>query len=316
MLLDVDRGEDVVLHQLLGQDDGVLVVVALPRHECHEKVATERHLTVVGARTVGDDLTGLDPVTLEHDRLLVDAGARVRTTELVQQIGATVTIVLGHGDVVRGHVLDDTADLGHHDIAGVDRGAVLHTRTDQRRLGLDQRHRLALHVAPIRARLRVVVLEERDHRGRDRHHLARRDVHVVDALRRHIVDLATLAAHQNAVVAEPAVGLERLVRLGDDVPVLLVRGEVVDLVADLAAGDLAVRRLDEAERVDPRERRERTDQTDVRAFRSLDRAHPAIVGRVHVTNLEAGPLHETDHPGPEPTGAGGGSGPRAGWSGP
>ena len=54
VLLDVDRGEDVLLHQALAQDDRVLVVVALPRHEGYEEVRAQRHLGVVGARTVGD----------------------------------------------------------------------------------------------------------------------------------------------------------------------------------------------------------------------------------------------------------------------
>src|SRR3954449_12935026 len=47
VLLDVDRGEDVVLHQALGEDDRVLVVVALPRHERHQQVLAERHLALV-----------------------------------------------------------------------------------------------------------------------------------------------------------------------------------------------------------------------------------------------------------------------------
>ena len=38
VLLDVDRGEHVVAHEPLGQDDGVLEVVALPRHEGDEEV--------------------------------------------------------------------------------------------------------------------------------------------------------------------------------------------------------------------------------------------------------------------------------------
>src|SRR5690606_8252839 len=48
--------------------------------------------------------------------------------------------------------------------------------------------------------------------------------------------------------------------------------------------------LDEAERVDAGEGGERADQTDVRAFRSLDRAHAAVVRGVNVTNLDAGTL--------------------------
>ena len=54
--------------------------------------------------------------------------------------------------------------------------------------------------------------------------------------------------------------------------------------------DLAVRRLDEAVRVDAREGRQRADEADVRAFRRLDGAHAAVVGRVHVADLEAGAL--------------------------
>ena len=73
-------------------------------------------------------------------------------------------------------------------------------------------------------------------------------------------------------------------------PVLLVRGQVVDLVGDPAVDDLAVRRLDEPEGVDPAEGGQRADQTDVRSFRRLDRAHAAVVRRVNVTDLEAGPL--------------------------
>jgi hypothetical protein len=44
------------------EDDRVLVVVALPRHERDEQVLAERHLAVVGARAVGEHLAGLDPV--------------------------------------------------------------------------------------------------------------------------------------------------------------------------------------------------------------------------------------------------------------
>ncbi len=70
-------------------------------------------------------------------------------------------------------------------------------------------------------------------------------------------------------------------------PVLLVGRQVVDLVGGPAALDLAVRGLDEAERVDPPVGGQRADQADVRAFRRLDRAHAAVVAGVHVADLEA-----------------------------
>src|SRR5690606_39785239 len=48
--------------------------------------------------------------------------------------------------------------------------------------------------------------------------------------------------------------------------------------------------LDEPVLVDAREGSERVDKADIRAFRRLDRADAAVVRRMHVANLEAGPL--------------------------
>src|SRR5207344_377841 len=47
VLVDVDRREDVVLHEPLREDDGVLEVEALERHERDEEVRAERELTRV-----------------------------------------------------------------------------------------------------------------------------------------------------------------------------------------------------------------------------------------------------------------------------
>ena len=95
VLLDVDRGEDVLLHEALRQDDRVLVVVAFPRHDRHEQVLAQRHLTVLGAGAVGEDLAGLDPLALVHDRTLVGAGALVRARELAHPVGLAGAVV-GH----------------------------------------------------------------------------------------------------------------------------------------------------------------------------------------------------------------------------
>ena len=51
---DVDRREDVFFDELLRKQDGVLEVVAFPRHEADEKVAAERELALVAGGTVGE----------------------------------------------------------------------------------------------------------------------------------------------------------------------------------------------------------------------------------------------------------------------
>ena len=72
----------------------------------------------------------------------------------------------------------------------------------------------------------------------------------------------------------------------DDLLFLLGGVEVDDLVGDLALDHPAVRSADEAELVHRGHRGERADEADVRAFRRLDRAHAAVVGGVHVADLD------------------------------
>ena len=50
VLVDVDRRQHVVLHEALAEDDRVLEVVALPRHQRDEQVLAERQLAVIGGR--------------------------------------------------------------------------------------------------------------------------------------------------------------------------------------------------------------------------------------------------------------------------
>ena len=291
-LFDVDRGEDVVLHDPLGDQDRVLIIVAVPRHERDEHVPAERELAELGRRTVGDDLAGVDRVTDLHQRALVDAGVLVRALELHQRVdvdaGFAGAKVAGdaNDDTRRVDLVDHAGTAGGDRSAGIARDRLFHAGADQRRFGLEQRHRLALHVRAHERAVGVVVLEERDQRGGDRHQLLRADVHQGDLLARSHQEVA-VAAGRDDLLDERVVLVQLGVGLGDRVLRLFHRREVDDVLRHLAVDDLAVRRFDEAVLVDPAEAGERVDQADVRAFRSLDRADAAIVGRVDVADFEA-----------------------------
>ena len=159
---------------------------------------------------------------------------------------------------------------------------------NDRRLSGHKRNCLTLHVRAHQSTVRVVVLKERDHRGRDRDHHLRADVDIVDFL---AVDfdriVAVTAGH--AAVEQAAVFVNRLGGLGDDVLVLDVGGHILDLVGDTAGAlfDLAVRRDQEAVLVGARIGSKIGDQTDVRAFRRLDRAEAAVMAVVNVTDVKA-----------------------------
>ena len=100
----------------------------------------------------------------------------------------------------------------------------------------------------------------------------------------------TLLTAEHQLVEEVAVRVERAIRLRDDRVFFLVRVEPRDLVGDLAVLHDAIRRLDEAEVVHLRVAGERRDESDVRTFRRLDRAHAAVLRVVHVADFEAGAL--------------------------
>ncbi len=175
--LDMNRGEHVVLHDPLGQQDRVLEVVAVPRHERDQHVAPERELAQVGRRTVGDDVALADVVADLHQRPLVDAGRLVRALELLQPVD--VDARLGRIRFVGGanddtgciHLVDDTGAPGHDGGARIPRHDALHAGADIGRLGADQRHRLPLHVRAHQRAVGVVVFQERNQRRRHRHKL-------------------------------------------------------------------------------------------------------------------------------------------------
>ncbi len=275
----------------------VFEVVAVPRHERDQHVAAERELTEIGRRTVSDDVALLDDVADLHQRTLVDAGRLVGALVLHQPVDIDARLgrieIFGGADDDAGRVdLVDHARTACRDRSTrVTRNDALHAGADERRLGANQRHRLALHVRAHQRAVGVVILEERDQRRGNRNELLRRHVHVVDLVRRHRHDVAGAArATDHQVFGEAALGVDRHVGLSDGIAALLHRREVHDLVGDAAVLHLAIRRLHEAVLVHAREGRERVDQTDVRTFRRFDRADAAVVRRMHVAHLEAGAL--------------------------
>src|SRR5690606_18904503 len=176
--LDVNRGEDVLLEHFLGDEDRVFEVVAVPRHKRDEHVAAECHLALLGRGTVGNDVAELHLLALLDDGLLVEAGAGVRAHELAQLVNTDATLRVGARalvEVARAFTVggdddpagvdgcDDTGFLGDHDDLRVTRDALLDAGTDVRRLGLEKRHALALHVRYHERSIGVFVRVERVH---------------------------------------------------------------------------------------------------------------------------------------------------------
>src|SRR5215217_17911 len=258
VLLDVYGGEGVILDDPLGDDDRVLEVVALPRHESHEQVLPQSQLALVGRGAVGQHCAGFDLLALGHERPLVDAGALVGAGELAQRVLVEPAVLAAHGDPVGRHALDRPGVAREEHVSGVDGRPELHAGAHVRRLAAEQGHRLLLHAgAHLRAH-RVVVLEEGDQGRSHRDGLQRGHVHVIDLFGGDRGDVPALPASEDLAVLDylAGLGIYGRVGLGDRELLLLVGGEVLDLVGQLPVQHLAVRRLHEAVVVHGRERRE------------------------------------------------------------
>ena len=268
-----------------------LEIVAVPRHEGAEHVAPECELAKFGRGAVGDDVAFRDAIAHLHQRALVDAGGLVGAHELAEpiDIDAAGRALLGgraHDDARAVDLIDHAGAAGDDRGSGIARHRRLHAGADERGVGLDQRHRLALHVRAHQRAVGVVVLEEGDQRRGDRDELLGRDVDRRHLLGQHEAEIAA-AAHRDQFLGEAALRVERGIGLGDDELVLVHRREVLPPLLHLAVLDQPVRRLDEAVFVDGRVGRERVDEADVRPLGGFDRANAPVMRGVHVAHLEA-----------------------------
>src|SRR6266481_615206 len=187
-LLDMDRGENVVTDDPLGDQDRILEVVAVPWHEGAQHITAERELAELGRRTVGDDVARHHRIPHFDERPLGDTGVLVRALEFEQIVNIDAR---GGGRGFRGcanddaggvDLVDNTRPAGDNRDTGVAGNGLLHPGANERRLGADQRHRLALHIRAHQGAVCVVVLEYCDQGGGHRDQLLWRDVDQVDVL--------------------------------------------------------------------------------------------------------------------------------------
>ncbi len=282
----MDGRELRVLHEAFGKDDSVFVVVAAPAHECDFHVLAERELAAIGRGGVGQEVAALHLIANVHGRTVIEAGKFVRHSERLEAVFVLLPFLVLDDDVLRIGCQHGAGVLRVDEASRVARCHLFDTSRDDRRFRDDAGRRLFLHVRTHQGAVRVVILDERDHGGRDGEHLVRRDVHVFHFLAGDEDGLA-VEARLDVVIGELAVSGERDRGMRDGMLRFFEGVQKDDLIGHLATDDLRVRRLDDAEIVDARVRRETEDESDVLAFRSLYRAEASVVRGVHVAHLEA-----------------------------
>ena len=168
---------DVVLDHFLRDQDGVLEIIALPRHESHQDVSTQGKLALIGAGAVGQGLTDLHLVALANYGLLVEAGARIGAKELAQivAIDATLMVASWFLEEPRG----ERSVVGNNDALAIGQGnhpfgirngyrsrifgdLLLNPGSNHWCLGLKKGDGLTLHVGAHERPICIVMLEKRD----------------------------------------------------------------------------------------------------------------------------------------------------------
>src|SRR5438477_2336779 len=114
VFLDVDRGVHVLLDHALGQKDGVLEVVSLPRHEGDQHVAAQCHLAVFDGGTVGQNVSLLHVLARLDLGAVVEAGALVGAGELLERV-----VALGPVTVRLDDDLEDRRRVNGLEVLGV-----------------------------------------------------------------------------------------------------------------------------------------------------------------------------------------------------
>ena len=78
----MNRSQHVIANHALRDNDGILIVITLPRDISNEQVTTQSQLTIFSSITLSQDIASLHTLTLIADRTQVDGHILVGTTEL------------------------------------------------------------------------------------------------------------------------------------------------------------------------------------------------------------------------------------------
>ena len=245
--------EDVFLDNLFADEDGILEVVAVPRHKRYQHVTAKSQFPVAGARSVNNDLAFAHGVPFMHQNLLVDTGGGIGPHELADRVNPDTLfrvvlksflglrqLAVHRYDYLIAVYGGDFASFGSgHDRTGIARHALLKSGGNQRRFGDQQWHCLSLHVRPHQGTVGVVVFQEWNQRSGHRNELLRRHVHEVHFIRLHVDKLTTSPANHTLLGEHPLV-IHRRVSLSDEISLFTIGCEIVNVSTHTTTLDFAI----------------------------------------------------------------------------
>ncbi len=226
-LFDMDRRITIVRHHFFGNQNRILKVVAIPRHERDQHVLAQCQFAQVSRRTIGQYVATRNVITTLDDRTLVDVGVLVRTRVLDQVVdvhthftGLVLVVIDANHHTIGINMIDNTTPFCLHCRAGVNRYSTFNTRTNQRFFRAQAWHGLTLHVGAHQRPVGVIVFQEWNQRGRHGNDLRRRHVHVMHIFRRSQHGFTGFTAGDQ-IILEATFFVQHGVGLGDHIVAFL-----------------------------------------------------------------------------------------------
>ena len=284
----MNRRINIFFDQTLIQQYSVLVIVSFPGHKPDQHVASQSQFTLVGRRTVCNNLPFFNTLSHIDNNMLIDTGCRIRTQELNNAIFIQFAFIIANHYFTGINTFYNTAVASQHAVSGIHTGAVFHTGSDNRSLGFQQRHSLTLHVRAHQCTNRVIILQERNQRRCHRNNHSGRNVNIIYPIHIGFHNRITIT-HRHALALQTAVFIDRLIRLSNHILIFDVCRHIHDVIGHKMSSlfNPTIRRLNKAIFIDPRITGKIRNQTDVRTFRGFYRAHPPVMGIVNVTHIKA-----------------------------
>src|SRR5690625_4367150 len=159
-----------------------------------------------------------------------------------------------------------------------------------RRFGPQERNGLTLHARTNQSTVCIIVLNKRNQCSGKRCTLVGRYIHIPDLFRLgQLMVSVTIAGGYTFTIKITGLIYGRI-RLRDNGFIFLLGREKLNLICDLSILYDSIRRFNKAKIIYFGMYTERSDQTDIRSFRSFNRAESSIGRIVHVSNVESCPL--------------------------
>ena len=281
----MNGGIHIIANQTFTHDDGILVVISVPCHIGNGYVLSKCQLAALHGWAIGKDIPLFDALSLGNDRTLVDVGSVVGTLEFTQTVFSAVSVILTDDDSLRVNIFHDTVFSCDDTDTGVFCDFKFHTGSDIRRMRLQKRNGLTLHVRTHEGTGSIIVFQERYTSSRNGYDLFRRNVGQLYLFTSCDDGISGFTCNDMLV---DQTAFNNLVGLCDYIIGFFIRRQVKCL---FLYGSIriynTVRCLNKAVFIDFSIRRQIGNQTDVWTFRCLDRTDTPIVRAVNVTNLVA-----------------------------